>query len=385
MTIAHLSDTHLGFRNYSRISPEGYNQREVDIMRCFEECLDAIAERDPDLVVHSGDFFDVVRPSNYSIVHAYRALSRFQERRGGRPFLLIAGNHETPRTLEAGNILALFRDIAGMQVFIGASEEENRAEIADLDLEVLAVPTDMLEARQASFRPRTRRPNRVLVLHGMERGVIPQGGDFDIDETHRGDWTYVALGDYHVFKKFGPNCCYAGSPDYASSNIWEESRSAKGWVWYDSTFDAVELVPSNPRPVVDLPLIHAREMSGEEITQRMLEQARWNEVPLPIVRQRVVDVHPESRADVGFARLRELQERCFHYSYSLAPYIPGLSGDHDDAGGAAEVMAAVTLEEEWKRHVEGILCPPAVERERVLGLGLDMLRGAAGEADQPAA
>src|SRR5689334_22713252 len=107
MTIAHLSDTHLGFRAYGKTTPDGFNQREVDVMRTFRTCLDQIAEADPDIVVHSGDFFHVVRPSNATIVAAFKALTAFQTKRGGRPFILIGGNHDTPRITESGNILAL--------------------------------------------------------------------------------------------------------------------------------------------------------------------------------------------------------------------------------------------------------------------------------------
>ena len=113
MTVAHFSDTHLGFRAYSKSTPDGFNQREVDVMRTFRTCLDKIASAEPDVVVHSGDLFHVVRPSNATIIAAFKAITQFQEKRKGRPFVLIGGNHDTPRLTEAGNILALFRDIPG--------------------------------------------------------------------------------------------------------------------------------------------------------------------------------------------------------------------------------------------------------------------------------
>src|SRR3990170_163738 len=98
MTLAHLSDTHLGYRAYSRSTREGMNQREADVLETFRAALDAIALREPDLVVHSGDLFHVVRPSNHTITDTFRALQRFQSARGAKPLVLVGGNHDTPRT-----------------------------------------------------------------------------------------------------------------------------------------------------------------------------------------------------------------------------------------------------------------------------------------------
>ena len=113
MTIAHLSDTHLGFRAYGRVRPDGANVREADVLETFERTLGAMADRDPDLVVHAGDFFHVVRPSNLSLVGGYRAVEAFQKRRGGKPMVILGGNHDVPRA-GSGGILGLFAGIPGV-------------------------------------------------------------------------------------------------------------------------------------------------------------------------------------------------------------------------------------------------------------------------------
>src|SRR3712207_3332946 len=57
--IAHISDTHLGYTRYAKLHPEtGRNQREVDVQEAYARAVDAILERDVDLVIHSGDVFD---------------------------------------------------------------------------------------------------------------------------------------------------------------------------------------------------------------------------------------------------------------------------------------------------------------------------------------
>ena len=108
MKIAHFSDTHLGYSRYGRRDERGLNQRLVDVVETFQRALDSILSHDPDVVVHAGDFFDKERPSNLVIVSAYKRLVRFQRERGGKPLILIAGNHDSPKSADAANILRIF-------------------------------------------------------------------------------------------------------------------------------------------------------------------------------------------------------------------------------------------------------------------------------------
>ena len=77
MKIVHVSDTHIGFSAYRKVDDEtGINQREMDIYRRFAEFADKAIEIHPDLVIHSGDLFDSVRPSNRAISVALDNLAR---------------------------------------------------------------------------------------------------------------------------------------------------------------------------------------------------------------------------------------------------------------------------------------------------------------------
>lgn len=378
MTIAHFSDTHLGFRQFNKTNPDGFNQREVDVMRCFRECLDDIADHDPDLVIHAGDFFDRVRPSNFSIVLAYKALTSFQTKRGNRPFVLIAGNHETPRTLDTGNILTLFESIPGMIVIWSDDLTHARRELSELDLEVLGVPTSLLESTKhhVAYEPVTKRKHRVLVLHGLERRVIPDAGNFSLEETHPERWSYVALGDYHVHRQFTANCCYSGSTDYNSSHYWEEVGHPKGWVWVDLNAGTMEFKPTHPRPVIDLPVIQAAELTGPQITEAVLAQAIWDANELPIVRQRVAGVRPESRGQIDFLALREPQDRCLHFDLKLEiARSKALDSIEDPA------QTGSSLEAEWTRHMLEATPPPGIDRERATLIGERLLKEVQDEAD----
>ena len=106
MKIVHVSDTHIGFSAYRKVDDEtGINQREMDVYRRFAEFTDKAIEIHPDVVIHSGDLFDSVRPSNRAISVALDNLARITA--AGIPVVVIAGNHSTPRLRETGSVFKI--------------------------------------------------------------------------------------------------------------------------------------------------------------------------------------------------------------------------------------------------------------------------------------
>ncbi|MFZ4509304.1 MAG: metallophosphoesterase family protein, partial [Fimbriimonas sp.] len=175
MKIAHLSDTHIGHTRYARVGAKGINQREIDVFATLRQALKAIEDRDPDLVLHTGDFFDKLRPSNQSLYHSFQLLAKFQERRGYRPFVIVAGNHETPRMAESFSPLMLLGMIQGVKVFVDRAVAHP---FDELDLEILAIPDNGLHAEQKlDWVPTLGRKHRVLAVHGLE-STVNQISDF---------------------------------------------------------------------------------------------------------------------------------------------------------------------------------------------------------------
>jgi DNA repair exonuclease SbcCD nuclease subunit len=67
MRLVHLSDLHLGFRQYQRLTPTGVNQREADVALAFRRAVDRTVELRPDLVLVAGDVFHTcARPTRRS-------------------------------------------------------------------------------------------------------------------------------------------------------------------------------------------------------------------------------------------------------------------------------------------------------------------------------
>ena len=363
MKLAHISDTHLGYYAYGKTAQGRMNQREVDVCGSFQRCLAAIEERDPDIVIHSGDFFHVVRPSNYSLIRAYRMLSNFQHKRMGKPFVIIGGNHDTPQSVDSANILDLFADIEGVSI------ETRSAKLIETTVaSVLCVPHYSLSsAENISWAPLSGAKNTILVLHGLADATKLETFNFELSETRPDDWSYVALGDWHVHERYARNLCYAGSTDFTSTNIWEEAARPKGWIWFDTEVGELEFVQVETRKVIDLPIIDANELTAEKLGEKMLAYAGWSDVDQPIVRQRVLNVHQETRRDLSMSVIRTLQERALFYRADLRP--PASIS----VGIRGESLVA-SLEQSWATHIDATPLPGTVDKPRLKSLGLELLQ-----------
>src|SRR3954466_9906846 len=138
--VDHLADPHPGARHYHRQTSAGINPREADVARAFRLAVDGVIAAAPELVVVAGDLFHSVRPTNAAIVFAFRQFQRLREALPTAPIVLIAGNHDTPRSTETGTILRLFEEL-GVDV---ATDEARRWVYPALDFSVLAVPHQAL-------------------------------------------------------------------------------------------------------------------------------------------------------------------------------------------------------------------------------------------------
>jgi exonuclease SbcD len=152
MRLVHLSDLHLGFRQYHRQTPAGINQREADVALVFAKVIDRIIALAPDLVLIAGDVFHTVRPPNPAILQAFTQLSRLRAALPDAIVVMVAGNHDVPRSTETGCILRLF---APMGVHV-VDAEPRRLSFPERGLSVLAVRTFPAFARR-SIPIRTRR------------------------------------------------------------------------------------------------------------------------------------------------------------------------------------------------------------------------------------
>ena len=75
----------------------------------------------------AGDVFHQVRPTNTAILHAYLQFARLRAALPQAEVVMIAGNHDTPRSSETGCILRLFVPLV-LLLLIGAVAYRSIAE-----------------------------------------------------------------------------------------------------------------------------------------------------------------------------------------------------------------------------------------------------------------
>jgi hypothetical protein len=341
LRVVHLSDLHLGYRQYQRLTSLGANQREADVALTFKRVVDRVLALQPDLVVVAGDVFHAVRPTNPAILHAFGQFTRLATGLPGVPIILVAGNHDLPRSSETGCILRLFEQ----ENLYVADFEARRFEFPDRGLSVLAVPDVPGDRPELAPDPAAR--FNVMVIHGEVAGIIPQRAamldraTYEITENELGAarWHYVALGHYHVQRQVAPNAWYSGSIDYTSTNVWgelAEERQAglpgKGFIEFDLETGVRTFHPIPPsRPLVDLEPFSARGMTGTELDAaiRAAVDRCPDGIEQKIVRLVVGDVARHVNNDLDHQALRDYKRRAFHFQLELLrPDARLRSGDH---------------------------------------------------------
>ena len=383
--LAHLADPHLGIRQYHRQTPGGLNQREADVEAAFRAAVDRVVAARPDAVLVAGDLFHSVRPTNAAIVFAFQQFQRLREALPKAPLVLIAGNHDTPRSVETGSILRLFEEL---DVDV-ATTGERSFDYPGLDLSVLAVPHQALvRADRPSLRPSGSRRHQVLVIHGDVEGVVAHdhgvaehgGALVTAAELGAEHWSYVAFGHYHVQREIAPRAWYAGSLEYVSTNPWAEMReeamhggAGKGWLLADLATGAVERVPVPlARRYIDLPRISGAGLGPEELDRKIAERLRSVDGGIggQVVRLVVTEVPRTIARLLDHTAIRAARADALHFHLDLRRPEPTRSEESGAAGRRA------TLSEIVQEYLERRRLPEGLDRAAFVQTGVELVETA---------
>ncbi|HEY3934808.1 MAG TPA: DNA repair exonuclease [Gemmatimonadales bacterium] len=333
MRLAHLADPHLGFRQFHRLNERGRNQREVDVADAFKSAIDGVIAERPEAILVAGDLFHAVRPTNSAILHAVREFSRLQRALPGVPVIVIAGNHDTPRSSDTASIFGLLPELG---IFV-AADRAQRFLFPALDLSVLAVPHQaLIETPRIAFEPAGTERYQVLLIHGETQGLFGDdtetrepGGAHLSDDDLRADWSYVALGHYHVQRQVAPRRWYAGSLDYVSTNPWGELREerndhipGKGWLMADLETGAVRRRAIDaPRRFLDLRWLDADDLAAPELDRLIADAvaAVPGGIAGAVVRQVVRGVSRAVGRELDHPRIRAWKNEALHFQLDLRP------------------------------------------------------------------
>ena len=383
MRLVHLSDIHLGFRQYQRQTPTGINQREADVATSLRLVIDAVIELRPDLVLIAGDVFHTVRPTNPAILHAFRHFSRLMQMLPDTTVVMIAGNHDTPRTAETGCILRLFKPL-GINVVDG---EAQRVPVDKHDLMILAVPD--MQGKRPVLEPDPSAKYNILLLHGEIEGVLPKYGreldrspmEITREELAADKWDYVALGHYHVYRSVAPNAFYSGSLDYTSTNPWgelAEERAAgiagKGIIEHDLASKTHTFHPIPPtRPWVDLTSLSGSGLSPaalDDAIREALEKCDGG-IDEKIVRLVVRDVPRHILRELDHKAIRDYKRKALHFHLDTRrPEI--VRPETGQAAPGRRASLADTVRDKLRSRV----LTENINREALVELGLHYLREA---------
>jgi DNA repair protein SbcD/Mre11 len=388
MKLAHLADLHLGFRQFDRQTAKGANQREVDVAEVFKRAVDDLLEQKPDLIVIAGDLFHSVRPTNAAILYCFRQLQRLRTGLTATPIVVIAGEHDTPRSSETGTILRLYEAL-GVEI---AVEDARRIVLPTLDCAVLAVPQQALaKADRPALRPEAGGPTlNVLVTHGVygglgeERGTVEYGGAALSRELLAPEkWDYIALGHYHTAQSVATNAWYSGSLEYLPPNPWgqlqdeaaqkKSKRNGKGYLLVELPGARVTFRPIAPvRRHIDLPPIQGAGLNAKELDAQIAERVTGAKIDDQIVRLLVWDVERATARDLDHAAIRGYKARALNFQLDLrrpeSQRVATVSG----AGARRQTLTETVKDFLGRRPLDAEL-----NRETFVKLGVEYLESAA--------
>lgn len=316
MKIVHISDTHLGVRELHHTDAEGRNVREQDVYAAFARAIDRVLERKPALVVHSGDLFHGYHPSSAALGVALDQIERL--RAAEIDFVVIAGNHETPRGRAIAHPFSLLERFGADAVY----EEPRRLRFGELS--VSAVPHSHDHEEMAAWieaaEPDPDAGFNVLVAHvgleGLPRVGAGEPGAAELPGEileSVASFDYIALGHLHQFDRPRINAAYAGSPERLS---WADRAPRKGIVAVDLAADPMDkaflaLDEIEGRPRRRLAAIDARK--SRDLTKAICRLAKGKGLEGAIVRVPIANVSFEKFGAIDRRKVGEAFARCLHF------------------------------------------------------------------------
>jgi DNA repair exonuclease SbcCD nuclease subunit len=259
--VAHLADTHLGYKQYN------LDEREKDIYDALDEIGNKILEEHADIVVHCGDLFDSPRPTP----QAYRAFKKFLSKLDGKAKVFaVLGDHDRPKSRGVAPHV-LFED--QMQILgVGGTAQHQQVKVGGKDVLVAGLsnlsrtyrPLILEELKKLGGLQLNGKQGILLLHEGIDK-FLPFEGAFELclDEIPR-NFDYVAMGHLHqrIKASFGEGeLAYPGSSEIISRteiNGWK--KIGKGFYVVDLEGDDVEVRDVNLeciRPQVEAKLNYA--------------------------------------------------------------------------------------------------------------------------------
>ncbi|HVP97630.1 metallophosphoesterase family protein [Methanoregula sp.] len=273
MKLVHIADTHLGLAAFSRLDPDsGMNLREKQIYENFLAAIDVIIREKPDVLVHAGDLFDVVKPKTRAYTTVLDALTRLHD--AGIPLVIVTGNHSMTKTRYTTSPLSLL-DYYSAEIHAAYKFRYERVEIGDTIFHLIPNMLRVEDYRTAYDRVELASgKNNVLVTHGLATTIkdkrLATVAEHELDSTILSDnFDYIALGHYHNQSQVATRAWYSGSTEYLT---YGEIRDTKGGLVVDPGRRTVEHLDLPKTPMYDCGTVACAGRHVHEITEEIIER-----------------------------------------------------------------------------------------------------------------
>jgi DNA repair exonuclease SbcCD nuclease subunit len=319
MKILHISDTHLGYSAYRKIANDNINQREKDNYISFKKVIDYALDSNPDIILHSGDLFDSVRPNNRAITIAIKQILRLSK--NNIPFLIISGNHEQPKLKETGHIFSVFDHIENVYPVYNLKYEKYDFKIGDKNLTIHAIPQTITKENYIEELNKININNssdfNILVLHGSLKGIK----EFIMNEFNEliipykylnKNFDYIALGHYHKYTKISKNCQYAGSTEHFS---FSEAEDDKGFIEIHLEKNNIntKFIKIENRGIIDVEAIVCDNLNLDQIMDSIENKINKINPKDKIIRIKLEKIPTSIYRGIDFEKIKNLCRDATHY------------------------------------------------------------------------
>ncbi len=318
MKILHMADTHLGYSAYRKLTKDGMNQREIDIYNSFKQCIDYAVKSKPDLILHAGDLFDSVRPTNRAITVALEQIIRLSKEK--IPFIVISGNHETPKLKETGNIFKIFEHLEHIYPIYNNKYETIPFEIKDKKIIIHTVPHCQTKEgfldNLKKITPDSSADFNVFMAHGAVTGIK----EFKMNEFNElfiptealsKDFDYIALGHYHNYTEIVENAFYSGSTERLT---FAEVDGKKGCIEIElGSKTRYKFIENDTRSMIDADPINCSNLSIENITKKIQVTIQKIKPHDKIFRIKLENIPSHIYRGIDFNQIRKLCSGAVHF------------------------------------------------------------------------
>jgi DNA repair exonuclease SbcCD nuclease subunit len=307
MSIAHISDTHLGYSQFN------LEEREQDVYSAFEQAIDISIKERVQAVILAGDIFHMPKPEGAAIVKFGNELKRLKE--NDIKVFFVLGEHDLSR-VRGVPVPFAFHNLGFATYMNNGSVEFNNTLFMGFDKFRTAEISELIEKlREADRHASKFKGHRILVLHQGLTEFNKFAGEITVNDLPK-NFTYYAMGHYHDRKeqRFGELSgllAYPGSTEVTASEGIRETE--KGFYTVDlSGREAVtHWHKLDIRPQIGLDVKYDELLESiDELSKRITKFSKK-----PIINVKVKGKNIDSK-DIA-ASLTKISELVLHYTWSV--------------------------------------------------------------------